>query len=297
MLVTHGPYVAVKRSVGDARAETATTESRLEVVPPQLEATGRVLGPQLHTTSSDAVHARRRRWVGQAGWEELHTAASEEGSATATTTITAFGAQVSLGSVEGVLLTLLLVLPGATADLLMGVLLDKPRARSTSERLTASVLLSIGGLVVVELLHAGVTATATAGDFLLRDLLADPPVLEVAAARYPIFFAATVAAPLMLRWVAGLKPVEDRMPGGWTIDARSLDRARRVAPPTSEGDSRKVRCVMDDSASTVVDGYLKWVPTIGHDPDPGYVLRDLASDAIHWVPLRSVKSMTFLPDD
>ena len=194
---------------------------------------------------------------------------------------------MDLGSVEGLLIALLLIAPGALGDQLMRVVTVMPQPRSDFGRLLAALSWSTFGLASVELVNAWSTAGAF-GDFLIVPItrgLAESS-LGALGSRYLVFVAVAALAPPLARWVLRLRHVESLI-GGRTLSEPTLARLFRYRPD-SLSDSPYAEVVTEQGT---FEGWVRWNSNES-DEDAALILRDLCSNSVTLIPVKQIVALT-----
>ena len=109
---------------------------------------------------------------------------------------------MDLGSVIGIIVTLMLLVPGGIGDVWMRSLHRMPEPRSDFRQLLSAVTWSISALAVVELSAAAVTRKAM-GSFILKEVPTISSSSDVGslAGRYAVLVLVSLALPSLARWL------------------------------------------------------------------------------------------------
>jgi len=178
---------------------------------------------------------------------------------------------MDLTSLEGLLIALLVIVPGAAGDALMRRVLDKPRPRSGFSELLRAVLWSGAALAVVEIGARTFGDDERFGNYLLSPVSKITEPLEAVdlTGAYLVYLAVALLLPLVGTFVVDrlTRWFSDRTP-----DAISFDELfEHYAPRTPEG----YVFVVADLGDEEVDGWYLWRST-GDVDDRALILRDRA---------------------
>jgi len=196
---------------------------------------------------------------------------------------------VDVTSIEGLLVALLVVIPGAAGDGLMRRVLNKPRPKTGFSEVLRAILWSGAALVIVEIAARLLRGGTEFGDFLLNRTSA---VSEAEAAvdltgAYVVYFAVALCLPILGTLIVdrATRSFTDRTP-----DAIAFDELfERFAPRTVEGYVFAVADLGDDE----VDGWFLWRST-GDVADRALLLRDFESESVTLVPFESMRTLTLI---
>ncbi len=133
-----------------------------------------------------------------------------------------------LSSTTGLLIALMVLVPGGIGDVLMRKLTRMPRPHSDFRQVLSAVVWSVAALVLVELINSAATAAAF-GDYLIvpaGDVGSSQAAVSLAG-RYLVFTAVAVTLPAAARGL-GCFVIEHFTRR--TLDEPTIDRLRRLMP-------------------------------------------------------------------
>lgn len=207
---------------------------------------------------------------------------------------------MSVTSLEGVLVALFLVLPGAAAGSAMRYWTGYPQEAGPFEPVVKSVARSLCGLATVEIVNASLTA-GDFGDYLIATSVSARSLADVSGqtlANYTVFFVTTVSLAVALRRLLMTEWIE-RIVGKRTVVVPPLYKLRSFFPPEAGVDdgeglrptagrhrAPRVRVVLKNEAE-IVDGWLVW-SSDGTEAHSALVVRDVGSHSATLIPMENV---------
>lgn len=198
---------------------------------------------------------------------------------------------MDVGSVEAVLLALMLLVPGGVGDLVMRSVTNMPEPRSDFGRLLSAMSWSTASLAACEALWA-ILRRGPFGTYLLDQVIAAESLTSITgiAPRYLGYILVASVMPALVRWVARRRVVEIVVFRRRTLLEPGLDRLfdkYKPAPPegTKWGSFARVRV-----ADAIVEGWVKWTLS-GDTPEAGVILQNVETDSAIWIPMAEVKRL------
>ncbi|CAN5494472.1 hypothetical protein BH23ACT6_BH23ACT6_27290 [soil metagenome] len=203
---------------------------------------------------------------------------------------------MQLGSVEGVVVMLVVLLPGGLGDALMRFVTKMPPPQDNWSQIIAAAAWSVSSLSLVELAYSAFRNNF--GEFLIVPLTGGDVASGVGAVagwRYAAYVGVAIVFPSLARW--GVRqPFIEKLAGGRTMAEHSIDRLLRYAPPLPEAygpaTGGYVRILTDGGGP--IEGWVQWASDSLEGEDAAYIVRDADSLGVTWVPLSSVRSLTYV---
>lgn len=188
---------------------------------------------------------------------------------------------MDFGSVEGVVITLLLLVPGGLGDVLMRSITGLGAPTSNFRQLLSAVAWSISGLGAVETVNSFISQ-GEFGGFLLEPITRISSGAQEAelAVRYLVYVSVVVVLPPLARAAARRAM---RAASRATLAGPSFDRLIDYGPKTSEGH----RFAEIETERGAVSGWVLW-STRGEVEDAAVILRSHENQGVTWVPARSI---------
>jgi Family of unknown function (DUF6338) len=202
---------------------------------------------------------------------------------------------MDIGSLEGALLFLILLLPGAIGYSLMQALTILPEQRSEGARFISAAAWSVAALALIEI-AVSLIHSSPFGNYLIQ------PVADGAirgnisgnvAIRYLVLVFVAILLPTAMRWLTRRRKVE-RLFKGRTLVEPTLYRALQYAPANRHLSSgRAVPYVRLRTEDTEVEGWLRWI-SYGTRDDASVIIRSRMDYSVTWVPIRTIRCLTFV---
>jgi len=204
---------------------------------------------------------------------------------------------VDITSVEGLLVVVLFVFPGALGDILMREFLRMLQPRSEFRQLTSAVGWSLSALLVVEAWEA--IGQGSFGGFLISPVLRLGPTargLSEVASHWLAFAVLAALLPLLLRKFLLTPAMQALTKHGQvfrTVQVSTIDRALDMAHVRTPKGSLPARVTTD---SGTITGSVVW-STQGREEDAALILQKSNADkSLTWVPVRSVVFLELFDD-
>lgn len=197
---------------------------------------------------------------------------------------------MDVGSVEAVILALLLLVPGGVGDLVMRSVTNMPEPRSDFGRVLSAVSWSTAALAICECLWA-VLEWGPFGSYLLNRIIEANSLSAVTelAHRYLGYIAVAAILPGLVRWLARRQLVEQVFRGRTLLEP-GMDRLfEKYLPPSPNPAWRQpyARVRLDGG---LAEGWVKWSLS-GDSPEAGIILQAVGTDGAIWIPAGEVKGI------
>jgi len=204
---------------------------------------------------------------------------------------------MDITSIEGLLVVLLFIFPGAVGDIAMREFLNMLPPRSDFRQLTSALAWSLLALLTIE----GVSSVSgsTFGSYLIQPAVefgSNAETVGPVASRWVVFALVAAFLPWFVRWVL-LRPVMallEKMGLTFrTLQASSLDQVLKMAHEQSPGGVLPARITTEEF---MVEGTIIW-STQGREEDAALILQKSSEDkSLTWVPARSMVSLELFDD-
>lgn len=205
----------------------------------------------------------------------------------------AVGDAMDITSVEGLLVALLFVFPGALGDIAMRESLDMLQPKTAFRQLTSAVAWSLTALLALESLAA--FGAGSFGQFLIDPVLSIGPSgegVDVVASRWIVFAVVAALLPALTRRYL-VQPLINRLEDSFEIQFRTLQRssidvALEKAHLQTPGGALPSRVTTPEGT---VEGFVVW-STVGREEDAALILQKTEDDkSLVWVPARSIVAL------
>jgi hypothetical protein len=202
---------------------------------------------------------------------------------------------MDIGSLEGALLFLILLLPGAIGYSLMQAVTILPEQRSEGARIFSAAAWSVAALALIEI-AASLINDSPFGNYLIQPV-ADGAILGSisgnVAIRYLVLVVVAILLPTGIRWLTRRRRVE-RLFKGRTLVEPTLYRALQYAPANRHlASGTAVPYVRLRTEEGEVEGWLRWI-SYGTRDDASVIVRNRVDYSITWVPVRTIRCLTFV---